>query len=155
WNNLAGSVIRSRLPYMTVPTERGVRYEGQSSMKLPSLIIHGLSALSVQTDVIFVRMLLAALFIALPAGLGILAVIAIRFGTNLAIPGWATTAVGTLLIVLLQSLVVFVSASLALLAGRSARPMIPICDSHVFVAGRKRHTLGEVIVEKTMAVTDP
>jgi polyisoprenyl-phosphate glycosyltransferase len=148
WNNLAASIIRSRLPYTTIPTERGVRFEGQSRMKLSSLIIHGLSALSVQTDVIFIRMLLAGFFIALPAGLGILAVIGIRLGTDLAVPGWATTAVGALLIILLQSLAVLVFVSLAMLAGRSARPMIPICDSQVFIAGRENYILGDASVER-------
>ncbi|HVC56242.1 MAG TPA: membrane glycosyltransferase [Stellaceae bacterium] len=142
WNNLAASIMRSRLPYVTVPTDRGARFAGRSRMNLISLIVHGLSALSVQTDMIFVRVLLAAMAIAGAAALGILGVITIRFGTNLAIPGWATTAAGDLAIILLQTLVVIVAASLTMLAGRSNRPIIPIVDYRPFVAGRERYQLG-------------
>jgi hypothetical protein len=60
WNNLAAAVMRSRLPYMTVATVRATRSCGGSKMNLPGLIVHGLSAMSVYSDVIFVRMLLAA-----------------------------------------------------------------------------------------------
>ncbi|MBV8133106.1 MAG: glycosyltransferase [Alphaproteobacteria bacterium] len=138
WNNLAASIMRSRLPYMTVPTIRGSRFAGRSTMDLASLVVHGLSAMSVHTDMIFVRVLLAASVIASVASLGIIAVTVIRIVTDLAIPGWATTAVGDLLIILVQTLVIVVAASLTMLAGRSSRPIVPIVDSQRFVVGRER-----------------
>ncbi|HLY47106.1 MAG TPA: glycosyltransferase [Stellaceae bacterium] len=150
WNNLAASIMRSRLSYVSVPTTRGVRLAGRSRMNVTSLIVHGLSALSVQTDMIFVRVLLAALAIALTAGLGIVAVAAIRLGTDLAIPGWATTAAGALLIILLQTFVVIVAASLTMLAGRSNRPIIPIVNCQPFVAGRERYRLSGTVRPATM-----
>jgi polyisoprenyl-phosphate glycosyltransferase len=137
WNHLAASIMRSRLPYIEVPTQRGRRLSGRSRMNLVGLIVHGLSALSVHTDMIFVRVLLLAAAIAVAAGLGIVAVAVIRFGTDLAIPGWATTAVGDLLIMLLQTLVVVVAATLTMLAGRSNRPIVPIADSRQFIAERQ------------------
>jgi hypothetical protein len=142
WNHLAASIMRSRLPYVTVPTARGTRFAGQSRMNLVSLIVHGLSALSVHTDMIFVRVLLAAVAVAVAAGLGLVAVTAIRFGTDLAIPGWATSAGGSLLIILLLTLVVIVAASLTMLAGRSNRPIIPIVDAKSFIADRQSFQLG-------------
>src|SRR5271155_2913216 len=117
WNNLAASVMRSRLPYMSVPTVRGSRCAGRSQMNFVALMVHGLSALSVYTDKIFVRVLLTAGLVAGLAGLGIVGVAVIRLSTDLAIPGWATTAVGDLLIVLLQILVIVIAASLTVLAG--------------------------------------
>lgn len=60
WNNLAACILRSRLPCTTVPTARGVRYSGRSTMNLVSLVVHGLSVMSVYSDVIFVRALIAA-----------------------------------------------------------------------------------------------
>jgi polyisoprenyl-phosphate glycosyltransferase len=136
WNNLAASVMRSRLPYVSVPTARGRRCAGRSQMNLVALIVHGLSAMSVYTDMIFVRMLLAAGLVTGTAALGVVAVAAIRLATNLAIPGWATTAVGDLLIILLQTLVIVVAASLTVLAGRSSRPIVPIVDCPCFIAER-------------------
>lgn len=155
WNNLPASVMRSRLPYLAVPTTRGVRFAGQSRMNLITLILHGLSTLSVQTDMIFVRILLAAAFIGAMAGLGIVVVTAIRVSTDLAIPGWATTAVGNLLIILLQTLVVIVAASLTMLAGRSNRPIVPIEDSQRFIAGRERYCLGDRARDAAVMVSGP
>lgn len=138
WNNLAGSIMRSRLPYLTVPTVRGNRLAGQSKMGLTSLIVHGLSAMSVHIDKIFARLLLAAALIAGLAVFGIIVVGIIRIATDLAIPGWATTIVGDLLIMLLQTLVIVVAASLTMMAGRSSRPIVPIVDFQPFVARRQR-----------------
>ena len=138
WNNLAASIMRSRLPYLTVPTVRGSRLAGQSKMGLTSLIVHGLSALSVHIDKIFARLLLAAASIAGLAGFGIIVAGVIRIATDLAIPGWATTIVGDLLIILLQTLVIVVAASLTIVAGRSTRPIVPIVDFQPFVARRQR-----------------
>jgi hypothetical protein len=56
--------------------------------------------MSVHSDVIFVRALLAAAFVASASAAGIAAVTITRLTTDLAIPGWATTAVGDLLIIL-------------------------------------------------------
>ena len=134
WNNLAASVMRSRLPYICVPTVRGNRCAGRSRMNLVTLIVHGLSAMSVYTDKIFIRILLAAGCVAAVAGCAIAAVAAIRVATDLAIPGWATTAIGDLLIILLQTLVIMVAASLTVLAGRSNRPILPIADCRCFIA---------------------
>ena len=41
WNNLAACILRSRLPYTTVPTVRGDRYTGRSRMNFVSLVLHG------------------------------------------------------------------------------------------------------------------
>jgi hypothetical protein len=138
WNNLAASIMRSRLAYTTVPTVRGGRFAGRSRMNLVSLILHGLSAMSVHADTIFVRILLAATFIGGMAIFGVAAVAGIRTATHLAIPGWATTAAGDLLIILFQTLVIVVAATLTFLAGRSHRPFVPIVDCPPFVAHRER-----------------
>jgi hypothetical protein len=138
WNHLAASVIRSRFPYRTVPTIRGPRYHGRSTMNLVSLIVHGMSAMSVHTDMIFVRVLLVASLITLLSAAGIVGVVAIRFATDLAIPGWATTVVGDLLIILSQAFVTVIATSLIMLAGRSNRSIIPIVDYHHFILRREQ-----------------
>jgi hypothetical protein len=138
WNNLAATLMRSRLRCVAVPTIRGTRYDGRSRMNLVSLIVHGLSAMSVHIDTIFVRVLLASAIVGVASLLGIVCVTAIRFATDLAVPGWATTAVGDLLIVLFQTGVVVVAATLMMLAGRSTRPVIPRVDAPQFVIERER-----------------
>jgi polyisoprenyl-phosphate glycosyltransferase len=137
WNNLPGAIIRSRLRYRAVQTERGTRYFGRSKMNLPSLVVHGMSAMSVYTDIIFVRILLAASGI---CGLSVFAMIVvaiIRLATTLAIPGWATTVVGFLLVILVQALILILATTLVLLASRSARQLVPIADTAVFVDSTK------------------
>jgi hypothetical protein len=62
-------------------------------MSLVSLVLRGLSIMSVHSDVIFVRALVVAAFVASISIAGIPAVTIARFATDLAIPGWATTAV--------------------------------------------------------------
>jgi hypothetical protein len=134
WNNLAASILRSRMMCTPVATMRGRRYDGRSRMSLVSLIVHGLSAMSVHIDTIFVRVLLALGVVAATSLVGIAVITFIRLATHLATPGWATTIVGDLLIILLQTVVIVVTASLTMLAGRSSRPMIPIADAEQFVA---------------------
>ena len=79
WNNLAACILRSRLPYTAVPTARGTRYTGRSRMKFVSRVLHGLSVMSVHSDVIFVRALLVAAFVASVSIAGIAAVTITRF----------------------------------------------------------------------------
>ena len=136
WNNLPAAVIRSRVRTAAVPLARGTRYAGQSKMNLASLVVHGLSAMSVYTDVIFVRIILLAGFVAGVAMLGMLAVLGTRVFTNLGIPGWATTVFGDLMIILMQTLVMVIATSLVLLAGRSQRPIVPAIDAPTFIADR-------------------
>jgi polyisoprenyl-phosphate glycosyltransferase len=134
WNNLPAAIIRSRLRFLAVDTIRGTRYAGQSRMNFASLIVHGLSAMSVYADIIFVRILMATSFFCGVLLLAMLAVLGIRLGTSLAIPGWATTVFGDLLIILAQALVMIVATTLMILSSRSARPLVPIADTAVFIA---------------------
>ena len=53
WNHLAAAVLRSRVRVVGVPTERGRRYAGNSSMNLVALLTQGLSAIAVLSDIVF------------------------------------------------------------------------------------------------------
>ena len=143
WNNLPAAVMRSRLPYRLEPTERGRRYAGESKMTWVNLVIHGMSALSVYSDVIFVRLLVAAAAIAVIALIAIVTAIVMRLATDLATPGWATTVVGVFALVLMQILLATIVASLALLGGRSRRHFVPKIDCGQFIAWRETVTAGD------------
>ena len=134
WNNLAATVMRSRIPVRSVPTDRGHRYAGQSRMNMAGLVTHGLSAMSVYTDVIFVRLLAATAALATLSIVGIAVTAAIRLFTTLATPGWATNVVGNLLVLLLQTVVIVAASALMLLAGRSNRQIVPAVDAASYVA---------------------
>jgi len=139
WNNLPSAIIRSRLPYRSVPTARGTRYAGRSKMNLTGLVVHGLSSMSIYTDAIFVRVLLAISLVSFMSLLGMIATAAIRFGTSLAIPGWATTVVGDLLIIL----ILLTSTTLVLLANRSTRQFVPAFHAAEFISDQR------IVAERT------
>jgi hypothetical protein len=139
WNNLAATIMRSRIPLYRVPTARGRRYRGRSKMNFVSLTAHGLSAISVYTDIVFVRVLIAGGIVAVATVLGMAFTIAIKLATDLAIPGWTTTVVVSLLSILMQALILVVATTLMVLGGRSAKPMIPILDCGSFIAEQTVH----------------
>ena len=136
WNHYAAAAVTSRLPCETIPTARARRLDGRSKMNFVGLVIHGLSAVSVYSDTIGVRLLLATLaMIALDLGaLG--ATVVIRLTTDLAIPGWATTVFGVGLIVLLQATLFLVVFSSMILAGRNAAGFLPSRDYVHFVGSK-------------------
>ncbi|WP_448203923.1 glycosyltransferase [Azospirillum sp. sgz302134] len=125
WNHLAATVVRSRVAIVRVPTERGARYAGRSSMNLVSLVTHGLSAMSVFSDFLFVRLLLVCGVVAGASGLLGFAAFLVRMTTDLAVPGWATTAVGVATIILFQAITLLSVAAFMMLANRSAAPILP------------------------------
>lgn len=133
WNHLAAAVMRSRIQIVRVPTSRGTRYDGESRMNFESLVLHGMSAISVYADVAFLRILLGTfVFIAINAVI-IAFAIAIRLLTSYATPGWATTVVGSSVNLSMESLV-FAGLSLGLLLqGRSSKAATPLQEAPQFV----------------------
>lgn len=133
WNHYAAAAFTSRQPYETIPTARAKRLAGRSKMNFVGLVIHGLSAVSVYSDIIGVRLLIATL---LMIGLDVAALgvtLAIRLTTDLAIPGWATTVFGVLLIILLQATMFLFVFSFMILAGRNSASFLPRRDYIHFV----------------------
>ena len=136
WNHLAAAVIRSRLEIRRVATQRGARYSGSSSMNLESLIVHGLSAISVFTDTLFARLLLLSLIISILDACFTCAVIFARFFTNLAVPGWATSAVGLSAAILLQNITFSAIAAFLVLATRSSFASMPANYARTYIHKR-------------------
>ena len=60
WNHYAAAVFKARTPKATVPTARAPRLAGRSRMNFVDLVTHGLSALSVHSELIGVRLLVVA-----------------------------------------------------------------------------------------------
>jgi polyisoprenyl-phosphate glycosyltransferase len=87
WNHYAAAALKARLPYVTVPTHRAGRLSGRSRMNFIGLVTHGLGALSVESETIGVRMLVVSLVLMSCLVSALLATVAIRLGTGLAIPG--------------------------------------------------------------------
>jgi polyisoprenyl-phosphate glycosyltransferase len=134
WNHYAASVFKSRIPYRMVPMARGKRFAGESKMDFVALVLHGLSAISVFAEIVGARLTLAILALVSALMMLLMAVPVIRWGTDLAIPGWATTAAGLLLVIVLQMLTVAMGLTLVVLFNRNNLSFLPLRDYRYFVA---------------------
>ena len=144
WNHYAAGVFHARIPVVQVRIARGRRLAGESKMNLPALVMHGICALSVWSDVIVSRLfvIVGGLMAAVLAAL--IAVLTIRLFTTAAIPGWATAAAGMLLIGGLLLAIVSLLLAVFVLGNRSAANFLPhrdwrdyvLPDDHAGVTGR-------------------
>jgi hypothetical protein len=133
WNHYAGAALRSRFPQRRVPLDRGSRVLGRSKMGgLIPLVMHGIAGIATFHDVVATRLLVASVgFVALLAT-ALLAVVGVRFGTALAIPGWATYSAGLLLVLAIQVLTIAFSLVLSLIGGRTGASFVPCRDYRLF-----------------------
>jgi hypothetical protein len=136
WNHYAASVYRARLPRTLVPLPRGRRLAGESKMNFVSLLIHGLSAMSVFSDQVSARLLTAAVGFAVVA-MGLMVVTAgVRWFTDLAVPGWATFTVGLLLVLVVQLLSFATLFSFLIASRRSSLNFLLARDAPYFILGK-------------------
>ena len=134
WNHFPGGVIRSKLPYTSIPIERGTRLAGKSKMNFVSLVLHGLSAVSVHLDTVAVRILIGSLAMMLLAGLGAIIVLIIKFlSPENASPGWATTLVTASIIVILQAFLSSLFLIFTVLNYRTQKHFIPAKEYSDFI----------------------
>jgi polyisoprenyl-phosphate glycosyltransferase len=133
WNHYASAVQRARVPCVFLPSDRGKRLAGRSTMNFVSLVAHGMSAISVHAETVGVRMLVLACAMGVAILLAMVAVVGIRTFTTLAIPGWATSAMGLLALMLLQTFFMALVFAGTVLHGRNAYTFLPRRDFSHFV----------------------
>jgi len=125
WNHYSAAVFRSRLTFTMIPIPRGRRIAGTSRMNFVSLVTHGLGAVSVFSDVVGVRLLIASAAGSVVAMLGIVVVVSIRLFTSYAIPGWATYATGVLILIGIQLVTIAACFTFFILSARTTQSFIP------------------------------
>jgi len=81
-----------------------------------------------------VRILIASLLCAVMVLAGIGATVYVRLFTDLSIPGWATYAIGTLLVILIQLIAIASSFTFFMLSNRTNLGFMPLRDSPLFIA---------------------
>jgi Glycosyltransferases involved in cell wall biogenesis len=126
WNHYSASVVKNNMPYVVVPTNRGRRIHGESKMNTTSLILHGLSAISLYLDVIAVKFMRIALFILVVMLLILPVIIYIKYFTVLAIPGWASYLFAIILNIIVTTMLLTFILVLQLLNNRNRKPEQPI-----------------------------
>ncbi len=133
WNHYAATVFKVRLPVAFLPTARAPRLAGESKLNFVSLVVHGLSAMSVFAETVGVRLMLGiGALMALSLAL-VVVVTVVRLGTPLAIPGWATSAAGLLLILALQLFTLVVGLTFSVLFNRNNLTFLPVRDYRFFI----------------------
>jgi glycosyltransferase involved in cell wall biosynthesis len=133
WSHYAAAVRASRLPYCTVPTRRAKRIDGFSSMGTINLVVHGMSAISVYSDRIGVRMLTFILPLLVLVGLTLGGLVGMRLFSDVAVPAWAGYAVALLVLVLLQIFWLIIVFCFIILKGRIGNTFLPVRDYPFFV----------------------
>jgi cellulose synthase/poly-beta-1,6-N-acetylglucosamine synthase-like glycosyltransferase len=134
WNHFSGGIIKSRIPYTSIPLERGKRLAGQSKMNFTSLVLHGLSAVAVHADTMAVRLMLFCAFLVAGSSLVIAAVAILKFFTPFASPGWATTVVTGFASIIMQSFLVSLLLLFVVLMYRTQKLFIPAKDYSDYIS---------------------
>lgn len=143
WIHYAAAAFQSRQPICMIPTRRGARLHGRSSMNFVSLVVHGLSAIAVSSEVVGVRLLVLAVCFGLLGLAGLVAAVIVRLATTWAIPGWATVTAGLSLLLLVQAIMLSFVLSLVILGNRQGAAHLPLRDYSAFVGDvRTLHASG-------------
>lgn len=134
WNHYAAAVFKARLPTDQIPIPRGRRLAGKSTMNFTSLVVHGLSAISVFGDQIGVRLLVGNTVVGLFVMLVLGSVAGLRMFTDQVIPGWATMAGGLMLILLFVGFLLTLIFVFIILQSRSGTSFLPLRDYSYYIA---------------------
>ena len=133
WNHYAAAVFHSRLPFTMIPTPRGRRLAGRSSMNLVSLVGHGLSAIAVFADRVGVRVLIASIVALITTLLVVGAALGQWVLTGKAPPVWLPVVAGVALLVVVQAAAAASLFVLHVLFTRAASTFIPARDYRFFI----------------------
>lgn len=128
WRHYAGAAVKSKLPIETVYIDKGSRYKGTSKMNFHSLLLHGLSAISVHIETVSIRIFMACIGLVCVALTTIGVVTYIKFFTDNAAPGWATTIVSGASIIIIQAFFASVVLIFLVLSNQSNNNIIPELD---------------------------
>ncbi len=133
WNHYAAAIFQARLPRESLPSTRGVRYKGDSKMQFVSLVMHGLQAISVFSDIVAVRLLIVAC-LAVCGCAGLLVVtLALLFQTSAVVTPWLPLASAGLLVFSSALALGCFTFALGFLAQRNSLDFIPVRDYRYFV----------------------
>lgn len=134
WNHYAAAVFKARIESVLVPVPRAARLAGFSHMNFTSLVVHGLSALSVYSPRVLVRlMVVTGLTVVAFGTLASLSLLGAHAGpleipTRFQVPIWASLAVA-----FVSELLLF-CFTLSSLASRHVASFVPHRDYATYLA---------------------
>jgi glycosyltransferase involved in cell wall biosynthesis len=135
WNHIAATIMLLNPKLKRMQSRRGRRYAGESRMNAVALINHGLSAISVFSAIAVTRILIICSAIATVLILLSFLILGIRLLTDLATPGWATTVVLSLTVLVSQLIILSGGASLMIMGNRSLPLVLPVSIADCLIKG--------------------
>jgi polyisoprenyl-phosphate glycosyltransferase len=126
WNHYAAAIHSAGIPRTTIPTTRGKRYSGTSSMDYPRWVAHGMAAMSVFSAVVGARLLLIHFILFLLIAGAMLGLLACQGGASLA----GVVIAG---ILFAQGSLILFALVIVLLGERDKQSFLPIRDYAHFV----------------------
>lgn len=133
WIHYAAAVFASRQPHDSIPTQRAKRLGGHSKMNFVRLVVHGLSAMSVYGDIVGVRLLIVAAFMAVGL-IALSVVVAIFSGVGWSVPAWGGMAIAFSLVIAFQAMLLCLIFIFITMGLKTSASFVPIRDYAVFIA---------------------
>lgn len=133
WSHYAAAVMHTRLPNVLVPAARAKRLDGSSHMSFTGLVMHGLSAISVYSETIGIRLLIASGMLLFMVVAGIMSFLMLTDSQIALLPGSQALLGGLVFVVLMQLVLLALSFSFIVMSGRRNAGFIPARDFHFFV----------------------
>lgn len=133
WNHFAASILKSKYPLLLVPTNRGKRYFGKSHMNFNSLTLHGLSAMSVMSDRIMVRLIVTVTSITIFFVVAIGAILSEKFNIPFIFLDWILQATMQIILGLIFCLGISCLFAFLVLNDRQNIKFTPKFDSKRFI----------------------
>ena len=108
--HFSAPIIKSGIPYSSIPCDKGLRYSGKSSMKFTKFIIHAMKSLSVFYEEILTRFLVFSFVGILFNIFLIICIFFIKFFSTSIILGWSSNMVlGLTIIITILTFMFFLS----------------------------------------------
>lgn len=130
WNHYSGGIIQSKIPYDKVLLDRGKRYKGVSKMNFNSLILHGLSSIAVYFDYLTLKILRCSLYGILFCALSVGVVLFKKYVTDSTVPGWASSLILIITVIILQ---LFLVTLIVLLMQLRSRKNVAVPSDKIYL----------------------
>ena len=134
WSHYPAAVMRAKIPYVAIPTRRGIRMMGKSTMNFQNMLLHGFGAFSVHAETVGVRTL-TGIAVAVPAILVLYLALAPEAGAP---AGWAAWITGAALFLLFQLAVAASFMIFVVITVRMHSAMIPVLEYRKFILTEER-----------------
>lgn len=138
WNHYAAAVFRARIPYRTIPMDRGPRIHGESKMNFAALLVHGFSSISVFSDIVSTRLLVTASSLTALLVTSTVAVAALSWQGHFGVPAWAAWLGAVLLVILAQAVIGSFLLAFSILSARANLTFIPSRDTPHYIERLER-----------------